>query len=715
MSTEPKKQPASKPETSKPETSKPETKAGSPAPDEHIPGEAPLPPGVPLEEGPTWVSRLRRTVFGAPRDVQEKGIFHALSLIPFLAWVGLGADGLSSSSYGPEEAFKTLGTHTYLSLGIAVAMALTVVIIAAAYSRIIEQFPHGGGGYVVATKLLGERAGVISGCALIVDYVLTITVSIAAAGDALFSFIPQDYFTLHLSTLGTVHFEWAAVKFVVEIGLIIFLTALNIRGVRESVIVLTPIFILFLITHTVLLGGAFFTSVPKVPALAAQVTGGFKEGLATLGMLGMVKLFIHAYSLGGGTYTGLEAVSNGLPIMREPRVQTAKRTMLYMAASLAICAAGLLICYLLVGATPKEGMTMNAVLLEKLCGNGLGGRIFTVVTLIAEGALLIVGAQAGFVDGPRVMANMAVDSWMPKRLSALSDRLTTQNGIVLMGIASLAALLYTHGNVGTLVVMYSINVFLTFSLSMFGMLKRIVQRSHSSDHSGHMLLFLVGFLMCATILVVTVVEKFLEGGWITLLVTAICVVLCFLIRIHYDAVSVRLKALDAALGDLPPIPDVKPLMVHKNQATAVVLVASYGGLGLHTVLNIFKSFPGYFKNIVFVSVGVIDSGGFKGEEEVEALRQRTDENLQKYVEFAHRMGMPAEARSAIGTDAVADVEELCAAVAKEFTRATFFAGQIIFHRERWYDRWLHNQTAFSIQKRLQWAGMAMVILPVRVR
>src|SRR5262249_22279333 len=136
--------------------------------------------------------RLRRVLIGAPRDLADRGLFHRLSLIPFLAWVGLGADGLSSSSYGPEEAFRTLGEHTYLALGLAIAMATTVFVISAAYSRIIEEFPHGGGGYVVATKLLGERLGVVSGSALLVDYVLTITVSIAAAGDALFSIAPLE-------------------------------------------------------------------------------------------------------------------------------------------------------------------------------------------------------------------------------------------------------------------------------------------------------------------------------------------------------------------------------------------------------------------------------------------------------------------------------------------------------------------------------------------
>src|SRR5439155_22891429 len=146
------------------------------------------PPGEP-PESPTLTHRIRRVLVGSPRDLQDRSVFHRLALIPFLAWVGLGADGLSSSSYGPEEAFRQLGRHTYLAVALAALMATTVLLISAAYRRIIEEFPSGGGGYVVASSLLGPSAGVVSGAALLVDYVLTITISIAAAGDALFSFL----------------------------------------------------------------------------------------------------------------------------------------------------------------------------------------------------------------------------------------------------------------------------------------------------------------------------------------------------------------------------------------------------------------------------------------------------------------------------------------------------------------------------------------------
>src|SRR5678815_483398 len=135
----------------------------------------------------------RRFIFGSPKDVKDPHAFHKLSLVALLAWVGLGADGLSSSAYGPDEAFRQLGEHTGLAFFLALATAATVFIISYGYSRIIEQFPSGGGGYLVASKILGGRVGVVAGCALLVDYILTITISMAAGADAIFSFLPASW------------------------------------------------------------------------------------------------------------------------------------------------------------------------------------------------------------------------------------------------------------------------------------------------------------------------------------------------------------------------------------------------------------------------------------------------------------------------------------------------------------------------------------------
>ncbi len=662
------------------------------------PDAADPPPSTPIR----LRTRLRSILIGPPRDLRDRSVYEHISLIAFLAWVGLGADGLSSSSYGPEEAFTALGEHTYLAVGLALLTAITVFVISSAYNGIIELFPHGGGGYFVATKLLGKRVGAVSGSALVIDYVLTITISIAAAGDALFSLMPVEYQL------------W---KLPFEIVVIVALLLLNLRGVRESILALTPIFILFLVTHLVLIIGATAMHASVAAETAREVQTGFSNGLATLGAGGLVLLFVHAYSLGGGTYTGIEAVSNGLSIMREPRVQTGKRTMLYMSISLAFTAAGLVLCYLLWDIHHVEGKTMNAVLASAFAGNSPLGETFTILTLVSEGALLVVAAQAGFVGGPRVLANMAVDSWMPHRFAALSDRLVTGNGVILMCIASLAALVYTRGDVSHIVVMYSINVFVTFSLSMLGMLLYTLRTKKASRRTKRRIfLFSFGLVLCATILVITTLEKFTQGGWVTLLVTGGVVALCFGIRRHYENVSRNVAKLYESLIEVPRAPEApdEPVEPKGNDAVAAILVGEYNGVGLHTCLSVFSKFPGHFNGVVFVSVGVVDSKEFKGEGTVEALRAHLEADLKRYVAFAHNQGIPATYRYSIDTEAVEGAERLCLDVARDFPHVMFFAGKVIFGKEQWYHPLLHNETAYAIQRRLQWAGQMVVVVPIRV-
>src|SRR4030095_10349453 len=292
---------------------------------------------------------LKSILFGKPKDPLDPGVFHRVSLAAFLAWVGLGSDGMSSSAYGPEEAFRALGDQHYLAVALVFATSITIFVIAYAYSRIIEHFPFGGGGYIVATKLLGSSFGVVSGSALVVDYVLTISVSIAAAADSIFSFLPAD---LH---------SW---KLVVEFLVIGLFMIMNLRGVKESVTTIAPVFLLFIITHVVVILGEILLHLSEVPTVVQEAQTGFQNGIATAGWSGLGALFLFAYTRGAGTYTGIEAVSNGLQIMREPTVQTGKKTMLYMATSLALTACGILICYLLIHAQPVEGKTLNAVLIE---------------------------------------------------------------------------------------------------------------------------------------------------------------------------------------------------------------------------------------------------------------------------------------------------------------------------------------------------------------
>jgi amino acid transporter len=716
--------------------------------------------------------RIRALLFGAPKDVHDQKTFHSISLIAMLAWVGLGADGLSSSAYGPPEAFKALvekgEVNASLAIWLALGTALTVFIISYTYTRIIEHFPTGGGGYVVATKLLGPKFGVVSGSALLVDYMLTITTSVASGGDAIFDLIPRRWFDeteifdehgkllkvvlrdggtlfpadiaekLDRAALGTWSDPVQRVKLVVEIGAIVLLILLNIRGVKESVATIVPIFMAFVATHVVLLGVSIGGHVGDVGTVAHETATNIHHSVATLGFFGALALTVRAYSLGGGTYTGIEAVSNGIQIMREPRVRTAKRTMVLMATSLALTAGGLVLAYLLVHVMPVEGKTMNGLLAEKVAGHWslagmpIGGW-FVMLTLASEAGLLFVAAQAGFVDGPRVMANMAVDSWMPHRFAALSERLSMQNGVMLMGGTAIAALIYTHGDVTLLVTMYSINVFLTFSLSNLGMSRFWIQnrRTHP-EWRKHLPVHLIGLALCVTILCVTSYEKFSEGGWLTLVVTTLVVVACLAMKRHYVRVGVAIRSLDEELPDPLPMADLKSPgksvralgsiadiesgapKPDPTKPIAILFVGGYGGLGRHALLTMLRMFPHHFKGIVFCSIAIIDSGNFKGVAEVEELEARTRSELEKYIRYAATLDLPAEAVFATGIEVAVEAEKLGIELIEKYPRALFVAGQLVFEEETFVNRLLHNETAFMIQRRLQHSGVPMIVLPVRI-
>ncbi len=648
-----------------------------------------------------------KTVFvGKSRKISDHTIFHRISLVALFAWVGLGADGLSSSCYGPEETVRALGPYPHLSLFVGLAAVITIVAICASYSQIIELFPAGGGGYLVASKLLSPAIGAVSGCALIVDYVLTVTISVASGGDALFSILPA-------SLLG-----WKLPFVVAGVAL---LTLLNLRGVKESVVFWVPIFFLFIAIHAF----AFLYALGLHSAGFAQVAKGtvteIHQASSHLGWLGMLMLLLKAYSMGAGTYTGIEAVSNGLPILREPRVETGKRTMRYMGTSLSVTVVGLLVCYLLLGVAPVEGKTLNAALFERLTAHWSGGGAFIFVSaaLASEAALLFIAAQAGFLDGPRVLASMALDRWFPARFANLSDRFVTQNGILLVGSAALLMMILTRGSVALLVVLYSINVFITFSLSQLGMVRHWwLNRFHEPAWRFKLTINGLGLLLTTFILISLSAVKFHEGGWITLVVTGAIFAAAFAIRTHYTNVATRLRRLDETVRGVELSPAAEsPVLCSSHDShskTAVLFVNGFNGLGMHTLLNAIRLLRGVFSNYVFVQVGVVDAGNFKGVAELERLQAHIALESQRYVQYMRAQGYRATAFTAIGPDAVEEIVKLSSHISTSFPDVLFFGGQLLFTRETLISRWLHNHTIFALQRRLFLAGLPFVILPIRM-
>ena len=656
----------------------------------------------------TAFRKLKTFFIGGARDFTDHKIFHQLALSAFLAWVGLGSDGLSSSCYGPAEAFKALQGHPTLGIFVAIGTGITILIIASSYSHIIELFPHGGGGYLVASKLLSPQMGVISGSALLIDYILTITISIASGADAIFSFLPIGLLGYKL---------WFAV-----FGVLVLLL-LNLRGIKEAVMPLVPVFLLFVLTHAVVIVYAVISHMGNFGVVYHETGRELTHSFHTLGLFGVLFLVLKAYSLGAGTFTGIEAVSNGLPVLREPKVATAKKTMKYMALSLSLTVMGLMLAYILFDVRDSPGKTLNAILFESVTASwgGFYGVGFVWITLFSEAVLLFIAAQTGFLDGPRVLANMALDKWLPTRFAMLSDRLVTEKGILVMGIASLVMMLASNGSVDFLIVLYSINVFITFSLSQLGMVKHWwEQRATEKQWFQKLMINGVGLTLTTFILISVLILKFDEGGWVTMVITGVLVLGAFFIKNHYNKTYAILKRLDiiveaAVLTGSDVHDSTTPSPVYDPKAkTAAILVNGFNGLGLHTLFSVFRLFGSTYKNYVFVEIGSIDAGNFKGADEIDNLGSFVRNETSKYVDYMNDHGHYAEAYFSIGTDVVDEVNKLVPAIREKFPDIVFFGGQLVFTKESMMDRWLHNYTVFAIQQNLYIHGIPFVILPVKV-
>ncbi len=649
--------------------------------------------------------KIKETLIGKPHDPLNPTNKPHLAMIAFLAWISLGADGLSSACYGPEEAFLALGQYTHLGLYLAAATFLTVFIIALAYNQVIELFPTGGGGYKVATQLLGSKAGLISGSALLVDYVLTIAISIAAGTDALFSLLPPSAQPYKLS-----------IEMMLGIGLII----LNLRGMKESIQVLLPIFLGFFITHTLLILYGIIAHADGLPHLIPETIKETEQLTGQMGWVFAVSLFLRAYSLGGGTYTGLEAVSNHVHMLSEPRVRTGTYTMLYMAGSLSFTAGGFILLYLLWNVQPIDHQTLNAVTFSAIINSwqldSMISYSLLAIVLLLEAGLLFIAANTGFLGGPTVLANMAVDSWVPRQFRNLSGRLVTQNGIFLMGLGAIGILLWTHGDVSVLVVLYSINVFITFSLSLLGLCKHWwVSRYDEIHWKSRLLMAALGFTVTSSILIITIVEKFADGGWLTILITGLIIGLCAFIKNHYEQVRQQLRTIDALYAPRPswdedlPEPPLDP-----EQPTAIFLVGKNRGLGMYALKWLNEVFTGHFRNFIFVSVGEVDAESLGGKGALRSLQYQIENSLRYYVHYCHSQNLAATSYAAYGTDVEAKLEQLIVQVTTDYPNSVCLGSKLIFDNENWLIAWLHNHTAIAMQRRLHLREIQMIITPIRI-
>lgn len=650
------------------------------------------------------LNKIKHLILGKPRNPLAKETRGHITLIAFFAWIALGADGLSSISYGPEASFIALGKHTHFSLHLGVMVAITVFLISMAYNQAIELFPSGGGGYKVATRLIGKYIGLVAGVALILGYILTISLSVVAGVDALYSLLPINMQSQKILTAALV---------------ICGIMYLNLRGIKESVKVFLPIFISFVIAHILIIVYGVIAQSSKLPSLVnVSITETFSIA-KSLGWFFVIALLLRAFSLGAGTYTGLEAVSNNVNNLAEPRVRTGKVTMLYMAISLSFMASGILLLYFLWNVQHTQGQTLNASVFGLILNNfsPTVKQFLLTFIMFTEAGLLFIGANTGFLGGAAVLSNMAIDGWVPRRFRNLSSRLVVQNGIVLFGVCALLILFVTHGSLPQLLALYASSVFVTFTLTLLGLsLYWIQQRSKVKNWVFRLALSFSAFVICATILTTMLVTTFTDSGWLIILSNGFLIILCLLIAKHYRSIRRQVKKLDEVftLELESDTGSAKAPKLHYKEPTAVFFIGDSIGESIHTVLWAQRMFPGYFKNFVFVSVGLVDVDSYESEQALEIMQQKVNGRLKYFTDYATQHGIASKVVCDYGTDPVAKLVDLSINIHEEFKTSIFFSAKIVFKNETWLTRQLHNETPLSLQRSLHMNGMQMIIVPVLV-
>ncbi|HCR85053.1 MAG TPA: amino acid transporter [Alphaproteobacteria bacterium] len=651
---------------------------------------------------------IRNFFFGKPLDPLDTKTRSHIALIAFFAWIGLGADGISSSCYGPEETFLALGTHTPLAIILALATGITVFLIAFSYNQIIERFPTGGGGYKVASALLGPKAGLVAGSALVIDYVLTVSISVAAAVDALYSLTPDKY----------------EINRIISIMLLIgLLTYMNLRGLKESIKILMPIFLGFIITHIVLISYGIFGHSYGLGDIVNNAVEDTKMTAEQIGVFAGAVILLKAFSLGGGTYTGLEAVSNSMNTLAEPKVKTAKLTMMALASSLALMAMGIITIYLLWDVQKVEGQTLNATVFLKITSHWelFGYNIseaFVFMVMLFSAGLLFVAANAGFISGPNVLAAMASDRWLPAQFSSLSSRLVTRNGIMLIALGAAISVILTGGKVHTLVVLYSINVFITFCLSLSGItLENIRERNKRKNGYRKIIVPFMALIVCTIILIATTTLKFFDGGWMTIGITGMLIATCLYIKNYYRRTNMMIARherdlemqFNESLNVMEICPQLKP-----DEKTAVIVVNESSASGLHALKWINDTFPNQFYNFVFVAVGEIDTHDFNHDEEMKKLRHDTRLTLKKYIDITRKSGFPAEYEINFSTDLLGKMTEMAEGIVERYPNSVFFSNKIINEKDNPILQVLYNQIAYILQRRLHNRGINMIVIPFKV-
>ncbi len=452
----------------------------------------------------------------------------------------LASDNISSSAYATEEAMRVLAVAGVAALTLTLPIALAVVAVLAivilSESRVIRAYPNGGGSYLVARENHGTIAGLVAAAALLIDYVLTVAVSTAAGVAAISSFVP------------VVH----DVRVPLALVLIALLTLGNLRGVREAGLLFAAPTYLYMVGMFGLIGyGLIRVASGDVPAAAMPPAPFHDQGTQVLSLL----LILRAFASGSVGLSGSEAVANGVPSFKRPETRNAVITLVLMGITFAVIFLGLTFLAQTIGVIPDEheAETVNSLLTRSIVGSDSP---FYYFVQISTAVILLLAANTGFTGFPRLASVLSNDRFMPRHFADMGSRLAFNTGIVALAVAAGVVLTAFGGSVTALVPLYTIGVFLAFTLSQSGLVRRW-WKLRDSGWQLSMVLNSVGAVVTGVVLVVVAYTKFEHGAWMVMVVLPVIVAILYATHVHYRDVHDALVLEDLSLR----IPEMKPPVV----------------------------------------------------------------------------------------------------------------------------------------------------------
>ncbi|HFM8095503.1 TPA: APC family permease, partial [Enterococcus faecium] len=589
---------------------------------------------------------LKRLLVGKPLKSAENDEH---KLTRFAALALLSSDALSSIAYGTEQIVVVLvalsAAAIWYSLPIAAFVIILLISLTLSYRQIIHAYPHGGGAYVVSSENLGKNAGLISGGSLLIDYMLTVAVSVSAGAEAITSAVPALY----------------GHQVAISVTIVLLLMMLNLRGLRESAsFLLFPVYTFILVISLLIVVGLYNIVTGAVPLQATALPGAAVPGVS-------IALILRAFSSGSSSLTGVEAISNAVPFFKKPRAKNAAATLTMMALILGFFFVGITFINYWYGIVPEKEVTVLSQIGKAVFGHG----ILYYVLQFATALILAVAANTGFSAFPVLAYNLAKDKFMPHMYQDRGDRLGYSNGIITLALGSIVLLFIFHGSTERLIPLYSIGVFIPFALSQTGMV--VKWKKEGKRWLSKSIANITGAFISYAIIAILFVYR-LGDIWPFFIIMPIVMFIFYKIHDHYKKVAEQLRLEnDAKLHDY-------------DGNTVLVLVGNVTRVNIGA-LNYARSIGDY---VVAMHVSL--------DEDVEKEKEIEAEFKKHFPDV--RFSIVHSSYRSIENPIIRYVDIVSKNAAKQNYTTTVLIPQFVPNR-RWQNI-LHNQTSLRLRLRLSW-------------